>query len=46
VRGRRRLAEKFGTTAVFVGMVVEASKERKAKMAKKVQRVKDGWGLR
>lgn len=43
---RKRLAEKFGTTQFFAGMVAEASEKQKKKAASELQRVKDGWGQR
>ncbi|KAL9103403.1 MAG: hypothetical protein Q9163_001542 [Psora crenata] len=43
---RKKLAEKFDCSQFFVGMVAEASKEKKESERAKVDAVKDRWGRR
>ncbi|CAZ83574.1 unnamed protein product [Tuber melanosporum] len=43
---RRKLAEEFGTSSLFVGMVAEADDERRKKMWAKAEMVKKQWGPR
>ena len=41
---RKKLSEKFQCSEFFVGMVCEASKERKEQQAKILENIKSGWG--
>ena len=41
---RKKLAEKFGCSEFFVGMVCEASKERKEQQVKILENIKSRWG--
>ena len=41
---RKKLAEKYGCSERFVGMVCEASKERKEQQAKILENIKSRWG--
>ncbi|KAG7009113.1 54S ribosomal protein L20 [Physcia stellaris] len=43
---RKSLAEKFGCSTFFVGMVAEASKEKKEHEAKVLENIKSRWGKR
>ncbi len=43
---RKKLAEKFDCSQFFVGMVVEASKERKEQQKQVLENVKEKWGRR
>ena len=43
---RKTLSEKFGCSQFFVGMIAEASEEKKAKETAKLEEVKDRWGKR
>jgi len=43
---RRKLAEEFGTSTFFAGMVAEADEKRKEKMWAEIEQVKEGWGPR
>lgn len=41
---RTKLAEMFNCSRLFVGMVAEASEERKAAMEERLESVKRKWG--
>lgn len=43
---RKKLAEKFGCSEFFVGIVAEASKEKKEHEAKILENIKSRWGKR
>lgn len=43
---RKKLSEKFGCSELFVGMICEASKERKEQQAKILENIKSRWGKR
>lgn len=43
---RAKLAAKFGTSQFFIGMVCEASPERKAEMQSRLATIKGRWGQR
>lgn len=43
---RKKLAEKFDCSQFFVGMVVQATKEKKEKEKKILEDVKEKWGRR
>lgn len=43
---RKKLAEKFDCSQFFVGMVVQASKERKEQQKQILENVKERWGRR
>lgn len=43
---RKKLAEKFDCSRFFVGMVVQASKERKEQQKQILENVKERWGRR
>lgn len=43
---RKSLSEKFGCSQFFVGMIAEASAEKKEKEKEKLEEVKDRWGKR
>ncbi|KAF3940574.1 hypothetical protein ABW19_dt0208772 [Dactylella cylindrospora] len=44
VWSRRKLAEKFGCSEFFVGMVAPTTEERKAQMKEELNKVKAKWG--
>lgn len=43
---RKKLAEKFDCSQFFVGIVVQASKEKKEKEKQILENVKEKWGRR
>ena len=43
---RAKLAEKFGCTEFFVGMVVQAPKERMDQTQRQLEAIKDRWGTK
>ncbi|PUU83931.1 mitochondrial ribosomal protein subunit L20-domain-containing protein [Tuber borchii] len=43
---RGKLAEEFGTSRFFAGMIAEADDKRKEKMWAKMEKVKERWGPR
>lgn len=43
---RRRLAEKFNTSSLFIGMVCQATEDRKSEMQGRLATIKQRWGIR
>ena len=43
---RTKLAEKYGCSSQFVGMIAPVSEEKKAEELKKIEQVKEKWGRR
>ncbi|KAG0634583.1 mitochondrial ribosomal protein subunit L20-domain-containing protein [Tuber brumale] len=43
---RKKLANEFGTSSFFAGMIAEADDERKEKMRARTEMVKERWGPR